>query len=176
MTFPEPTCEVEEKTVFVPPSKPAPAPAPAPATPPTPLDNYTKVPNKDIGSWLSHFSGETPEQLATKCDADKNCVAFNSGGWTKWMTGPQYSSTLDLYVKKDAPSDLAQYKVIPNTDSPGAIGVGIPGKSAFELSQLCNNTPGCKGFNHNPVYAGGWLKNIVSPTHPYQGLNLYVKQ
>ena len=155
----------------------APTPAPTPAPPTTPLDNYTKVPNSDIGGFLNHFPNETLEELAMKCDADKNCVAFNSAGWTKWMTGPLAKSTLDTYVKKDAPPNLPQYKVIVNTDSPGAIGYGA-GKSAFELSQMCNDTPGCTGFNHNRnVYnGGGWLKNTVSPTHPYQGLNLYVKQ
>ena len=156
---------------------PAPAPAPAPAQKPTPLDNYTKVPNADIGGFLNHFPNETLEELAMKCDADKNCVAFNSAGWTKWMTGPLAKSTLDSYIKKDAPPNLPQYKLFVNTDSPGAIGYGA-GKSAFELSQMCNNTPGCTGFNHNRnIYnGGGWLKNTVSPTHPYQGLNLYVRQ
>ena len=174
-------CNTKYKPTPTPAPAPTPAPTPvvapvvAPAPKPTPIDNYTKVPNMDIGGWLEHLPGQTPEQLATKCDADKNCVAFNSGGWTKWMTGPQVKSTLDSYISKDAPSNLPQYKVSSNTDAPGAFGYG-PGKNAFELSQMCNDKAGCKGFNHDPINTGGWLKNIVSPTHPYQGLNLYVKQ
>ncbi|GLI71374.1 hypothetical protein VaNZ11_016564 [Volvox africanus] len=131
---------------------------------------YVAFPDYDhVGDTMS-----TSKKPMQQCNNDVKCVAYNSAGELKSSVTPLTDAPgRCLYIKKAfVPTKCASYTgYLANADVDHT-GDNINSKALAINKALdkCNADSTCKGFNSN-----GWLKSVVSPTVPAQGVCLYTK-
>ena len=113
-TTPNPT----SPPTFLPSKSPTSPPTPPPPTGNCPYavpNGYDFYPNKDSPGYAwGQFNWRNIPAIANDCNADANCIAFNSNGWLKWCIFPEAQwdtwgepdPCLGFYVKQGVESGL----------------------------------------------------------------------
>ncbi|GIL60673.1 hypothetical protein Vafri_15207, partial [Volvox africanus] len=134
------------------------------------LSGYVAFPDNDhVGDTIG-----TSKKPMQQCNNDVTCVAFNSAGELKRSVTPLADTPgRCLYIKKAfASSKCPVYNGYLTNEDVKHMGDNINAKALAvnKAFNKCNADATCKGFNSN-----GWLKSVVSPTVPAQGVCLYTK-
>ncbi|KAG2496689.1 hypothetical protein HYH03_005107 [Edaphochlamys debaryana] len=109
-------------------------------------------------------------EAAAACSAAANCKGFNSQGWVKQVVSPTSAhSGMCLYAKVVTNCQkVSGYTVQADVDHNGD---DIKQETSLQAAAAaCNANAACRGFN-----SWNFVKTVVTPTSPFQGLCLYTK-
>ena len=142
------------------------APSGAAIVPPT--SKYDFVQGMDAGTDIVNKSGSI-DDLKIACDADVNCMGFNTNGVLKTSLPPKdqwknwtKDSDKGLYIKKLA---APKYSILHHTNYSKQGDITNESGNHVTCQRRCDEIQGCIGFNTNGKKC--WFKNSIIQTPSY---------